>query len=99
MATLPPTANPFDPVLEIEHGITDGKACAHAYYVAISEKSYKAGDSGPGATRDKVLLATVTEDALRMFPIHIRRDASSKASGLSGIGHSSSSSGIAMVLS
>jgi Domain of unknown function (DUF4263) len=75
MATLPPTANPFDPVLEIEHGTIDGKACAHAYYVAISEKSYKAGDSGPGATRDKVLLATVTEDALRMFPIHIRRDA------------------------
>lgn len=75
MATLPPTANPFEPVLEIEHGTIDGKACAHAYYVAISEKSYKAGDSGPGATRDKVPLATVTEDALRMFPIHIRRDA------------------------
>lgn len=75
MATLPPSANPFDPVLDIEHGIIDGKACAHAYYVAISEKSCKAGDSGPGATRDKVLLATVTEDALRMFPIHIRRDA------------------------
>ena len=73
MATLPPQASPFDPVLEIEHGIIDGKACAHAYYVAISEKSYEADDSGPGATRDKVLLATVTEDALRMFPINVRR--------------------------
>jgi hypothetical protein len=76
MATLPPTANPFDPVLEIEHGTIDGKACAHAYHVAISEKSYEADDSGPGATRDKVLLATVTEDALRMFPINVRRGVS-----------------------
>ena len=55
MATLPPSTNPFDPVLEIEPGTIVGKACAHANYVAISEKSYKAGDSGPGATHDKVL--------------------------------------------
>lgn len=73
MATLSPPASPLDPVLEIEHGTIDGKACAHAYYVAISEKSYEADDSGPGATRDKVLLATVTEDALRVFPINVRR--------------------------
>ncbi len=73
MATLPPPASPFDPVLEIEHGTVDAKACVNAFYVAISEKSYDADDSGPGATRDKVLLATVTEDALRMFPINVRR--------------------------
>lgn len=86
MATLPPSASPFDPVLEIEHGTIDGKPCVNAFYVAISEKSYEADDSGPGATRDKVLLATVTEDALRMFPINVRRrggrlsEASSRAS-------------------
>ena len=73
MATLPPPASSFDPVLEIEHGTIDGKACVNAFYVAISEKSYDVDVSGPGATRDKVLLATVTEDALRMFPIHVRR--------------------------
>lgn len=73
MATLPPPASPFDPVLEIEHGTIDGKACVNAFYVAISEKSYMADDSGPSATRDKVLLATVTETALRMFPINVRR--------------------------
>lgn len=73
MATLPPSASPFDPVLEVEHGTIDGKACVNAFYVAISEKSYDEDDSGPGATRDKVLLATVTEDALRMFPINVRR--------------------------
>ena len=73
MATLPPSASPFDPILEIENGTIDDKACVHAYYLAISEKSYEASDSGPGATRDKVLLATVTEDALGMFPINVRR--------------------------
>jgi hypothetical protein len=73
MATLPPSASPFDPVLEIENGTLDGKPCVHAYYVAISEASYEVNDSGPGATRDKVLLATVSEDALRMFPINVRR--------------------------
>ncbi len=73
MATFPPPASPFDPVLETEHGTIDGKPCVNAFYVAISEKSYDADDSGPGATRDKVLLATVTEDALRMFPINVRR--------------------------
>ena len=73
MATLPPSASPFDPVLEFENGTLDGKPCVHAYYVAISEASYEVNDSGPGATRDKVLLATVSEDALRMFPINVRR--------------------------
>ena len=73
MATLPTSASPFDPVLEIEDGTIDGKPCVNAYYVAISEKSYEANDSGPVATRDKVLLATITEDALRMFPINVRR--------------------------
>jgi len=73
MASLPLSPSPFDPVLEIEDGTLDGKPCVNAYYVAISEKSYEANDSGPGATRDKVLLATITEDALRMFPINVRR--------------------------
>ncbi|MDP3874257.1 MAG: DUF4263 domain-containing protein [Methyloversatilis sp.] len=75
MATLSPSASPFDPVLEIEHGTLDGKPYVNAYYLAISEASYEANDSGPEATRDKVLLATVTEDALRMFPINVRRGA------------------------
>ena len=73
MAPLPLPASPFDPVLEIEVGTLDGKPCKNAYYVAISEKSYEANDSGPRATRDKVLLATITKEALRMFPIHVRR--------------------------
>ena len=73
MATLLPSASPFDPVLEIENGTLDGKPCVYAYYVAISEASYEVNDSGPGATRDRVLLATVSEDALRMFPINVRR--------------------------
>ena len=73
MATLPPPASPFDPVLEIEHGTIDGKACVNAFYVAISEKSYEADDSGPGATPDKVLLATVTEAALRMLLLPVRQ--------------------------
>ncbi|MFZ3019789.1 MAG: Shedu immune nuclease family protein [Gallionella sp.] len=72
MATLPPES-PFDPVLEIEDGTLDGKPCVHAYYVAVSEASFEANDPGLGAMRDKVLLATVTEDALRMFPINVRR--------------------------
>lgn len=72
MATLPPVS-PFDPILEIEDSSIDGKACVHAYYVAISEESFDANDSGLSATRDKVLLATVTEDALHMFPINVRR--------------------------
>lgn len=46
MATLPPSASPFDPVLEIEDGTHDGTACVNAYYVAISEKSFDANDSG-----------------------------------------------------
>lgn len=75
MTILPPPASPFDPVLEIEHSTMDGKACVNAFYVAISEKSYAADDFGPGATSDKVLLATVTEHALRMFPINVRRGA------------------------
>lgn len=73
MATRPPPIDPFDPVIEIEHGIINGKSCVNAFYVAIGEASYEADDSGPGATHDKVLLATVTEDALRMFPINVRR--------------------------
>lgn len=73
MATPPPAASPFDPVLQIEDGIADGEPCAHVFYVAISEKSYEANDSGPTATRDKVLLATVSERSLRTFPINIRR--------------------------
>lgn len=73
MERNPPPASPFDPVLEIEHGTIDGKACVNAFYVAISEKSYEANDSGPSATRDKVLLATVTDDELQMFPINVRR--------------------------
>lgn len=73
MATLPPSASPFDPVLEIENGTLDGTPCVNAYYVAIGEASYEVNDSGPRATRDKVLLATVSEDALRMFPINVRR--------------------------
>jgi hypothetical protein len=60
-------------MLEIEHSTIDGKECVNAFYVAISEKSYDANDSTPSATRDKVLLATVTDDALRMFPINVRR--------------------------
>lgn len=73
MATLPPAASPFDPVLEIEDGTVDGETCAHVYYVAISEASYLTNDSGPTATRDKVLLATVTERRLQTFPIDVRR--------------------------
>jgi hypothetical protein len=74
-----PAESPFDPVLEIENGTLDGKPCVHAYYVAISEASFEANDSGPGAMRDKVLLATVTEDALRMFPINVRRGMADRA--------------------
>ena len=59
--------------LEIENGTLDGKPCLNAFYVSISETSFEVHDSGSGATRDKGLLATVREDALRMFPINFRR--------------------------
>lgn len=73
MATLSPSPSPFDPVLEIEQGAFEGMPCVNVHFKAISEKSYEANDSGPGATYDKVLLATITEDALHMFPINVRR--------------------------
>jgi hypothetical protein len=47
-------------------------ACVNVFYVA-QEASVLTGDTDPNAPSDKVLIATVTEDMLRTYPIHVRR--------------------------
>ena len=64
---------PFDPTLEVEESTLNGEPCANVFYVAISETSFLARDSGPTTPRDRVLLAIVTEQQIRTFPINIRR--------------------------
>ncbi len=71
-----PVSSPFDPHIEVEEGnANSGEACADVYYVSIAQNAYRAGDSSPGAPRDRVLIARVTEGLLRTFPIRIRREA------------------------
>jgi hypothetical protein len=74
MAILPKQeTTPFDPTLEIEESTLNGELCANVFYVAINEASFLARDSGPGAPRDRVLLATITEQQIKTFPINIGR--------------------------
>lgn len=75
MATFhTPATAPVDPQLEIEEDITStGEPCANVFYIAPTEAAALAGDTSPDAPKDRVLIATVTEDQLRTYPIHVRR--------------------------
>lgn len=75
MATLPPQGlTSFDPTLEVEVSTLDGEPCANIFYVAINQASYLAENFSSTAAWDKVLLATVTKEQIRTFPIHTRRE-------------------------
>lgn len=77
MAThLPSPASPFDSTLEVEESTTTaGETCVHLFYVAITEGAYEADDSSLTAPRDRVLVATVTPELLRTYPINVLRGA------------------------
>ena len=68
MATFrTPAPTPYDPHLETEEDITTaGAPCVNVFYVAPTEAAVLAGDASPGAPKDKVLIAQVTEDMLRV---------------------------------
>ena len=69
-----PTPTPYDPKLEVEEGVTSaGQQCANVFYVALTEAARLAGNVEPDAPRDRVLIATVTAESLRTYPIHVRR--------------------------
>lgn len=75
MATFhTPSPTPFDPQLEIGAAITSaGEPCVNVFYVAPTEAAVLAGNISPDTPKDRVLIATVTEDQLRTNPIHVRR--------------------------
>lgn len=75
MATFrTPAPTPYDPHLATEEAISAaGAPCVNVFYVAPTEAAVLASDTSPGAPKDKVLIAQVTEDMLRTHPIHVRR--------------------------
>jgi hypothetical protein len=71
---MTPAPTPYDPHLETEEDITAaGAPCVNVFYVAPTEATVLAGVTDAKAPSDKVLIATVTEDMLRTYPIHVRR--------------------------
>jgi Domain of unknown function (DUF4263) len=75
MATFrTPAPTPDDPHLETEEDITTaGAPCVNLFYIAPTEAAVPAGNTNPDSPKDRVLIATVTEDMLRTYPIHVRR--------------------------
>jgi hypothetical protein len=70
-----PAPTPYDPYLEVEEAKTSaGEPCVNVLFVAPTEAAVSANDSSPTAPKDKVLIATVTKDVLRTYPIHVRRE-------------------------
>ena len=72
---IQPSPTPLDPSLEIEECETDGAPGARYYYVAITDAAVDTGDLSDQAPRDRVLIATATEDRFCTFPVHVRRGA------------------------
>lgn len=75
MATFrTPAPSPFDPHLETDEDITSaGEPCGNVFYVAPTEAAVLAGDTSPSAPTDKALIAQITENLFRTYPIHVRR--------------------------